>query len=315
MDALLQLLATKPPSGGAGSAADDDHTTAQLAALEAAVSFVAHAASRAQQEAEGGTRFCADVLQWLLRRLLVGGATVSGSATSKSSSHQLANVLTTFRAAYVDEYDDVRYHTLRAVAALAEAEAEAEVAAQSSRSSALGRAAVPFLLSIALPPEATEAASLRWWTDGGAHDPAEDDDNDELADNDDTKPDGRLSYLREQLEPLLPGIFIGGGGGDGAFEDGDDHSGDSGHSDSSSDDETGVGTKRSTAAAGLRSEGDNAPRSSGTAAAQANKGQHGGSSGGVGGPVVNRHSDPRPKYARLGLQRKAWAAAWTAVRG
>lgn len=137
--------------GTSSAAAEDAAIALRVLALDSIVHFTAHAVPLSVQASERGGRVAFDVLVWFLRLSL---SAANGVATGKSSGAtttpdvaaskavvvetpavarnelvatalacNLSNALTAFRTTYVDDYDDIRYYTLKAIALIATAKA------------------------------------------------------------------------------------------------------------------------------------------------------------------------------------------------
>ena len=140
LEVLLTVMATAPADdtavAAAAGASGKDATALRIAALRTAAYFMAHATSKVQQEREGGQHFGFDVLVWWLRHALTVDASASAPPSAEGkprrdarveTARSVLNALAVFRAEFIDEYDDVRYYTARAVALLAGQKAAAAI--------------------------------------------------------------------------------------------------------------------------------------------------------------------------------------------
>ena len=114
-------------------------TSLRIAALRTIAHFMAHATSRAQQVSESGQHFSFEVLMWWLRHALSVDATLAGGTghgADVKSARTVLNALAVFRSEFIDEFDDVRYHTLRAVTLLAKQKVDAAAAVAAAAAAA-----------------------------------------------------------------------------------------------------------------------------------------------------------------------------------
>lgn len=167
LESLLRILARKSSKS---SADHEAFLNLQVLALSTIIHFLAHANSIAGQIAQGSVTICYDVLLWSVRHFLTAGSKVSralyqssveSSSTSTASAGaesgagpvtvpdqfvaaltaDLSTPLNTFRQEFCDDYDDIRYFTMKAVRDICVAKHRSVVVQQTGSSAASSAAA------------------------------------------------------------------------------------------------------------------------------------------------------------------------------